>query len=236
MLACALLLGLWLGGIFSQPENHDSPPTPQQATAPLEPDVWHSLLAQKPRPLIWSEHDSGSRWSADGREVWAASTYPGLLELTRTDERNYQFRVTIQQTPWIGGIGIFLGYQNAPDDPDTVQAEVLSIEPNETSYLVSRSLVYFEKGNFQGFKNRIALCGVDVNQPAPAPMMLVAEVRDGRLAGVQFGNQSLPKLIEVSPLHARRVRPLTGRMGLYLLQSSGVFRQPMFRFTRENAP
>lgn len=245
VLVCAVVVGMWLGGLFSGPENR-GPTKPGDPAAPgvdhaaLEPDVWHNLLAQKPRPLVWTEHASGSRWSADDQEMWVTSSFPALFELAKTDEQNYQFRVTIQQTPWVGRIGVFLGHQELAGDPTGVQFELISLDAldprDNTRFAIKRELISMDRGGTQRPRKEKFIAKAEVNQPAPEPLRLLCEVRGGKLVAVHFAERELPQLLRVPPEIASTLVPLTGRLGVFLTQSSGDFRQPMFRFTRESTP
>jgi serine/threonine protein kinase len=233
------LAGAWGTGAFSSGTPSPTPPTPGPPR-PLEADVWHSLLDERPRPLVWEEHQPASRWTNDKDELFISSHYPAMFELHKTDERDYQIRVTLQQTPWVGRLGIFLGHQDDAQDPTIVRYEVLALEPINTrdnaQFGIVRKIVVQERGEFQRIRDARDLAMARVNQPGPGPHHLACEVRGGRLAAVSFDGQPCRDLVNLPPELAAEGLECRGRLGVYLSQSSGVFRQPMFRFTREKAP
>jgi hypothetical protein len=121
-----------------------------------------------------------------------------------------------------------------------VRYEVLALEPinprDNAQFGIVRKIVVQERGEFQRIRDARDLAMARVNQPGPGPHHLACEVRGGRLAAVSFDGQPCRDLVNLPPELAAEGLECRGRLGVYLSQSSGVFRQPMFRFTREKAP
>jgi serine/threonine protein kinase len=157
------LIGLvLLGGIglalfvLSRRTREDPPPGPVVVPADDSPGVWYYALTRKPTELHWPTDRAASRWWAEARErqVWLQCQDLGLLGLGETRGDRYELEVEIQQTPWVGNVGIFVGYYvDHSEGEDVHQFQFLELSPDPTGapdlFRLSWRKVRFRVGDYQ---------------------------------------------------------------------------------------
>jgi serine/threonine protein kinase len=192
---------------------------------------WISTLNQPPKILLSPAklEQSAIRFRPQDREVFVNTTELVLLELGEISEPNYDFRVTVGQNAWGGGIGLFVGYQDAQDmGPDIrhFHAIYLSRHDLKRDQLLGASLLgafMTEQGGFRKKERNPILTPSAL--PAQEQILLV-EVRDRHFHALRWGEQ--PGYLPVLQ-HYYRPTSYSGRFGLYFSNASGYLRNPQIR-------
>jgi serine/threonine protein kinase len=194
---------------------------------------WVTTLNQPPKILLFPamREQSSIGYRAQDQEVFVNTTELVLLELGETSESNYDLKVTIGQNAWEGGIGLFLGYQDAQDkgpDVKLCQFIFLSRADRGTDQLLGANLLSVfmtEQGVFRKIERNPILI------PALLPsheQVLLVEIRNCQLNAIRWGEQS-GGLPDYAIRWTYRPTSFLGRFGLYYSKASGYLRKPQFR-------
>ncbi len=234
----ALLAAAALGAVLLLPRG-GPPPAPESAppTALPRPGEWHPLLVKEPAPLRWpAGGHNRRRFDAAAREVMLTCDELGLLGLGETDAPHYQLEVKLQQSPWVGNVGLFLGYQErpAPGGPrqDCQVLELVSEVQADQSrkWRVSWRAVTQVAGPGRPRLVERAYASSAPFAVGPGEHRLAVAVGAAGLESVSWDGKALPPLSAAAPDNPPPPGAYRGRFGLYVSNGNGVFRDAQFLF------
>jgi hypothetical protein len=80
-------------------------------------DTWIRALKKPPKILLMpaDKRNSNIRYIRKESEVFLTTNDVGLLEIGETTQPDFDFQFKLKQNAWEGGIGAFVGYQDAPE-------------------------------------------------------------------------------------------------------------------------
>lgn len=191
-------------------------------------DQWIDGLTKPPKFLmsLAPDKDIVIRYRRKSNEVYLSAADLVLLEVGETFELDYDLQVTLYQNGWEGEIGIFLGYQEAPDfGPNRRNIQFVYLERNRQKgrLPISVKLSSVSINDFGQFSGSAQYLGDETPFPT-ADQKLTIEIRQRQLHGIQWGaaRGALQPGLKVSKY--RGPTSFVGRFGLYLKNSTGTFR------------
>jgi serine/threonine protein kinase len=215
-------------------EPSPSLPVTQSLLAP--PEGWEDLLAREPVERLWPVNGRNDQklYDANNLSLSVACDDWGLLSLGTAATNEYSLAVTMQQHPWSGNAGLFLGYQSTPGAA-VPQLRYQVIE-----------LVMEEIGD-QGIRHRLDWKSVLHEGPVGRQRQVINHLgrsvsftvsRGEHRMKVTVGKKGLESVSwddQVLPgLHAegnvRRPAPVSysGEFGIHVFAGNGVFREAHF--------
>ncbi|MGH7174476.1 MAG: serine/threonine-protein kinase [Gemmataceae bacterium] len=238
-----LLLAAAAGGAFALRFGHQpQPDAAPVAGLPLAPGVWHPLLTQEPISLHWPDREKNAykNYFPEKREIQLSCKERGMLALGATSAPSYQFAVTVDQTPWVGNIGVFIGYQHRlVEGKPSLHYQLLELTSENDVKRGPLLRIYWKKHSLVdrnwSFDEFIASAPF----PAiPSDHRLELRVGPGGLEWVKWDGQKLNRLCaeRLERAGQRPPPPLAdykGTFGIYAYQGSGTFRDAQYRFEEE---
>jgi serine/threonine protein kinase len=109
---------------FVPPDDGKSSGTSSVPSEELPEELaWFHLLRKKPTELLWPHGVGASNWtfSAKNELVSYSAVDHGALIFGRVDRPYYLLQMTFHQNRWPGGMGIFFGLHDVPDQDLPVQ-------------------------------------------------------------------------------------------------------------------
>src|SRR5207249_2444642 len=106
LLLLALGISYW---VFVKPDPSPNSGTQEQEVE-FKAGVWHDLLRQPPIALHWPSKNAWWEIKGPSKELWMHCDDVGLLALGNV-HKPFQLKLTLHQTPWVGGVGLFVGYK-----------------------------------------------------------------------------------------------------------------------------
>jgi serine/threonine protein kinase len=121
LLIAGFTIWLAIGGAwpFTRPTNPDlNPSAGPSKTAIFEPGISYDPLEHRPRVLLWPKDPKNSRWDHDPEKRELSIHCDGLcaIELADVVGEGFDLDMTLVQTPWAGGVGVFFRGRNEPAD------------------------------------------------------------------------------------------------------------------------
>jgi hypothetical protein len=235
--AAALLGGLLLLGLLV-PSLLPSPDPAGRREPKLTPDAWHDVLKRPPTLLRWPAPGGQGHWEyrPAERELRVDCSEVALFRLGTTHADNFQFAVTLHQTNWTGGLGLFLGGREDTHHGRPCRAyQVVELnwgrdkKPADAFDLYRSRLWVDPDGNVLEHSVRTSLRVPEPGLPDPR---LEVVVRGGMVETILWAGRPWPGLIE-SQFNDFTARESRGDFGTYSQASSGVFRDAQYRFQKE---
>jgi hypothetical protein len=233
VLAVAVGIALWPRPEPPGPPRPPEPPGPQPQRPAPQPGAWRDLLHEEPAKLYWQDPKLASflRHEPERGEVRVDSGYVSLLGLAQVSQTAYRFQVGIRQTTWVGGVGVFFGYQEGTyNAKPCVKYQTLEFRPykknsDEEAFRLyhSRAVIPRTADGF-GMPSPFGVASVPLRRPRNREEhILDVEVRPTGLARVAWDGQVLAQLVK--PRGNRKPAPAdhAGQLGLFAHCSSSVF-------------
>lgn len=84
---------------------------------------WFSLLKRPPKFLAWPMDEQNSSWEhrPEKNELRVICDDFALIKLGEIKSGDFEFRLRMHQSPWVGGIGVFFGLQTVELDGVSIQ-------------------------------------------------------------------------------------------------------------------
>ncbi len=239
-------------GWFADPEPVETPEgsplpvrfgTPTPVPDPGEPSlldslpvgVSHNLVDQPPRELCWPRNDPNAVFThqREHRQITARCNGMALLELGRTRSPNFTLRVTLSQSRWEGGIGLFLGYNLGPKVGAVCQVTFLELRTLQLAGASRRitptrgviDLTRTGEGEMSGPTHCVA--GISI-PPKEGTIKFKIVVERGLLKSVSINDLERPEYVKKTVFKNYLDLPQTGSFGLYIRSSEGQFRDAEF--------
>lgn len=197
---------------------------------------WIDGLKKPPHLLLFraNKHDSQIRYVRSQREIYVSTDGLVLLELGETNEPDYDLKVTLDQIAWEGGIGLFAGYQNAPEHgPSHEHTYFVSMKRAEYKGFPPMSVLlnsaFFREDKAKANTTTIPIL-YGFALPV-APVTLTVEIRDYRFSRVTCGSET-GSLDPTSTKILNRLPRISGRFGIQLSNASGRFSQFQARIVK----
>jgi hypothetical protein len=196
------------------------------------PGAWQALLEHEPAVLRWPVPARGSFWKHDapGRALRLSCEDVGLLGLGETSAPSYRLEVCIQQTPWVGNVGLFFGHrairlQGRPG----LAYQVLEVAPVPGGQFAVRWRAVFTLGP-RGAENSDHLAITPAFARPRGEHRLALTVGRGGLRAVSFDGKALPELNAAGLATPPDPDAYRGAFGLYANHSHGAFHHARFLF------
>lgn len=242
-LATALMVVLLVGLVIAafllsskrQPEGHPvpSPPAEQKPVA----RVWNPLLVREPIPLHWPDRGKNDRklYDPDLRELVVSCQELGLLALGQTTARHYQLTIAMEQSPWVGGIGVFFGYRgNSDPERPTRHYQVLELSPVKQENQGQPMRLDWKTVTQEGGRLSFGTNAVSAPFPlSPREHHLGLTVGPTGLEEVTLDDKVLPALRTPSDANPPQPTDFRGAFGIFIYTGNGVFRDARYLFHEE---
>jgi tRNA A-37 threonylcarbamoyl transferase component Bud32 len=244
LVAVLALMGVGIVVHTGLPGHPTVEPGPGAAEEPA-PGVWHNLLVRRPTEVFWRNQAGDSRldYSAERQELHVDALKVGLLGLSQVSRPGYRLQVGIRQTRWVGGAGIFIGYQPHQDgDVACFKCQVLDLRPfaknrpHPFAWHRSQLLIKTASDGTPVFDTR-PLATVPVARPPDRlEQILEIEVNKRGLVRVRWDGQELPELTSARA-NARCVpADHVGTLGVYTFRSPAVYQNARLMYFDKEKP
>ncbi len=238
-LTAALLVALGIAALLfflGRPAGHDPAP-PSAAEPQLAPGVWNPLLVREPEALSWPLPGKNSHklFKPGERELLVSCEEVGLLALGQTTAPHYQLTITMQQSPWVGGIGVFFGYRkNADAERPARHYQVLELSSanreNQRQPLRLDWKTVKQEGDRQSCGSNAVSAAFSLS---PREHRLGLTVGPAGLEEVTLDGKVLPALRTSAVANPPRPADFRGAFGVYISTGNGVFRNAHYLFNEE---
>jgi hypothetical protein len=229
-LAAALLAAALVAAFLLLPRGEPPP-------GPPAPGVWHPLLAKEPVPLRWpAGMNNHKRFDAAAREVVLSSDELGLLALGETAAPHYQLVVKLQQSPWVGNVGLFFGYQDRPAEKGPGQSyQVVELSSAVQADQTRKWWVSWRTIDQLGAPGRQRQIDKAHGTSAPFDVSpgehrLALTVGAGGLESVYWDDDKVLPRLKAAGANPPPAGAYRGRFGLYVSNGNGAFRDARFLF------
>jgi serine/threonine protein kinase len=199
------------------------------------PGVWFDSLRLEPQKLLWNDirHDHFFGFNTGKREIRLDVPTDGLVSFGRVEHAGYQLQMNINQTRWVGGTGIFFGYQDSTiGGKPCKRCQILDLRPRlrmvpKDGFFLDRVAVVIEDSDQGPFVATYQeLCSVELPTPKDQRShVLFVEVNDEQLTEVRWDGQPFPKLIGTSFEETGCLTPTSyaGHYGAHVRKSTAVY-------------
>lgn len=216
-------------------EQHNLPGPQPTADLKPKPNEWFDLLAAEPTKAVWPQGkaDTDSAWKYDGpnRELWVHAVERAMVKLAEIEDVDFALECTISQHPWRGNIGVYFADRawGAHHRADLVALDGFDFTRAETTIPLIRGRIDHANTKFAGsIYDRTV--GVP-NPTTPACKLWLAAYRTGEIL-VQWDGQ--PKAVTLRPRDDGTARGTAGAIGVYVEDSTAVFRLARLRILSPN--
>jgi hypothetical protein len=239
LLLVALGGGAWL--LLPRPQTGGGPEPAPPAPAPPAPGVWHPLLTREPTALRWPDWGQNTHrlFQPGSQKLVVSSEELGLLALGRTAAPRYQLAIIMQQAPWVGNIGLFLGYRDSRVKDEPAQAcQVIELsseahaEPGRLLRVGWRAITFVGRAERRR-QLSMTLAVSTAFRVTPAEHRLGLTVGPGGLEAVTWDGNVLPELSAARAANPPGPAAYRGSFGVYVCNGSGVFRDGRYLFREE---
>jgi serine/threonine protein kinase len=118
----AALLIAAIGGSFNffRPRDEKKPEPVEVDLAKLQPGIWQPMLMREPVLIRWPNEGDRSRreYQPKTGEFLLSNEKTGLLSFGETWADRYRIKLDFLQTPLVGNVGVFFGFQKPPPGSD----------------------------------------------------------------------------------------------------------------------
>ncbi|HEY7153071.1 MAG TPA: serine/threonine-protein kinase [Gemmataceae bacterium] len=236
-LAGAVVYRYWINGDNSRSvsphptQEVRDPPAPEK----WQPGVWHPLLERPPKVLQWPEDPAHSHWShsPDKRDLRAACSGNGMLELANVSGPGFDLEMTLFQTPWAGGVGVFFRAREEPAGQAISHAADLlflsKFVQNEKSRKINLKRALAERLQGQKTYFLMGLKSSSLAEPLNTEHHLRITVDEQGLREIRWDDAAVAGDL-CDPQREFPSRPgACGGVGLYLQNSNAVVRNVRIR-------
>jgi hypothetical protein len=180
--------------------------------------------------------------NSESRELKATCEELGLLALGQTTASRYQFAITLQQTPWVGDIGVFFGYRvDGSGDQQTRSYQTLTLHaknPNAPGQAmwIDWSIVWHECTAQGGQRHCHQLANSPFFSLEPnKSCRLTLAVGPIELETVTLDKNNFDQLCAAVLRGNARPKPAnyTGPFGVYLYAANATFADAGYLFHKE---
>lgn len=197
----------------------------------LEPFLLHPLLDRAPVPIVWNRAGGDASFEFDAKRQQLAISFPenAMFQLGNINSQNFTFQISIKQTMWTSGTGIFWGYRN-DELPNGSNCEAVfqflavtrRTNPDRFFLVRGRGEVVTDK-----FGQRRITSEGQYESPLDDPIgeqILIAKVFQDRLHSVTMQGKGMERIVsreaneEYAPIDYR------GRIGTINVLAASVYR------------
>ncbi|MDB5392241.1 MAG: pknB 30 [Planctomycetaceae bacterium] len=195
------------------------------------PGTWFPVLTQSPKLLEWPADSKNSRWQLEPErhQLWVTCERRCLMKFGRVETGDFQIQCNLFQSPWSGQIGIFWGrHQQQENGVECYKIQLLDLqvrkEAGQMKSFLQRAVLTRAMTGKERDLNRTTFAAVPLADLAQRDQQLQLVVQGGRVTRIRWGDQILSDLM---PAHTDQFVTLNdsyGDWGIWLDNSSGVFR------------
>jgi serine/threonine protein kinase len=244
----AALLLLTAGVVFAGAYALRSPAPPKNETGddpPMKNNEWNPLLKREPIK-VFAVPDTDYNFNAKRERLFVRSSSVALYALGTAREPNFTFQVNVKQdAPDADGVGVFFGMHESVDDANRpcLRYHLLRLHYYNSTHLknpriknprlaLDRSVEFFrDRDPFSpGPGSSWGIASHDFEQPLRGEQIVEVRVSSTGIRPVHWGNQTMDKLTTAEINNHREClkAPYTGQFGLYVYNTSAVFRSAQF--------
>jgi serine/threonine protein kinase len=201
------------------------------------PDTWHPLLGHPPHVLLRPPQDTDFRldYRKTNQEAWVTSSAPSLLAFGKTSRASYSIAVRVRQVPWVGGVGIFFGYDrhgSSSSNRSVQLIEVVRHEPTSGKPKLRLQRLLLQIGEDGVIRRRDGLAMKTIPLLALEEQDCTLLIRNHQVAGLSWNGTEISAMVD--PLAAyEQIPPTTGAFGIYCDASTSRFREAQFLYREE---
>jgi hypothetical protein len=190
----------------------------------LTPGKWHNVLDRPPVPLLWPAGAFPPQFDDNQQQLLVNCDSPALLRLgTIPDGVHYKIEIGFRQPRWIGGVGLFFGYQQRADRTTFQQILLVPAGSNKSQFRLSRSRGEMTVIDGEPFPMIHGLFTQDVRPLGPQESRLEIEVgKAGPLHRVRWNGDELHTLTHPQAAESTRDCSYHGDFGIAMEKSSAV--------------
>lgn len=216
-----------------QSDNKENPSPPAPKEPEPVPGEWFPLFARDPTPFMWPFSSKNSKWEIDthSRELWLQCNMTGMIDLGVVENDSYEVRMDLYQSPWNGGIGVYLGRKTVQEGDETfviLQLFELQCVKNSSSQrnALNHRFLKFKDGNLISRTTPKTVFLGPLNPSDEYSFHI--RVQNGQIQQLKWNKLRLTEFEEeISESSLKNFR-FDGAFGIYLERTSAVVRQAEF--------
>jgi hypothetical protein len=179
-----------------------------------------------PEPVLWpAVNDGSAHWSVtdDGRSVQLSCNDYALLAIGDFQGGDAELALDMSQHPWLGGVGVFWGFEQPRPNADRVEFQGLLVNRRFDETLELRRVTVPIRRDTGEPLNYVRVSNVGIAPPAFGAHELKLQFRDGMLAQVRWDGLELPELLALPDSTRLGPQDSAGRLGIYVRRASATF-------------
>jgi len=202
-------------------------------------EQWTRVFGDRPREIDWPGHrGTGSmHFTEADSALEVVCTYPRLVQLREQTDDDFTLKLSLEQSIWSGGVGLFLGYHLGPWREGEYAAQFQLIwlaqardSEGTTVFQLRRIRAHLDpvSGSMAAVPGG-ELAVVDVGfPPQGAAVTLEIEVSGGRLRRVAFNDRECADLVTDDVESKLTRKDYQGPIGLFNRRGAAWFRAPLY--------